>query len=1145
MPPRSARSDLQFRSVRLATFVEGTAVGGSKIRKKWDFSHLSSDHMADSGFYYTPSKAHPEQVTCFWCNKKEYTFGSIDSICQFHHDNNPHCLYSTISLCLEKFVKATDKSSYWQQLGGDYGPDIIEPLCEESLLLRKATFKDLWKFDRSLNTKVTSRGLAEAGFYYSPVEKGDDRVICMYCDCPLSDWALEDDPLTEHSRNSFEYCYFLDKHRRSLQNGSQRKVKNKNTTSTVTTLPSVSDLTGNRIAGSFGELSTPVSAKETTEKDAFDFSIEELQNHEKGTIFDGKLILPKQFTRKRKLKEAPRVATIRQEAAAEPKVLSPPKKRLKSLRDLKRTVQEEIERALRNLSQSSEIESSNVIESDEEETGVEEDSYKDAPSGDVNFSEYKSGSDSIEVSESDASFSAETSSIPEKNKLRATRTQPKKRTSLVSHSQTSQFDDDDFGLNEIDIERILNSPKKARKVKTLRKLEALSPSGSLYDNSNQNLGDYEEDNLSFMERNLKPIKLLQAKAEKVTITTETTEIATKESKKDIESSGNSVRVLPSEVSLLELSNADNKTGNLLSVVEDKGIKNFEAQEIENSIVQSPLELEVCSEVNVSNKLNSDLLNLKTDEIFEELPNEQKRYSNEGSDNSKGEEQQKDGKTKLIQPSDAILDPDDEPTKSHEVQGVDAGLVVTGSLEIKAYDIGSNGLPETEEKESAGSSPKVDSVPSKLPGIIEGFSKESAVTDSIILENSPLKVSKDYQNAKYSSETDPGPNIEDAKSKDDSPLELDTKEKNQNDAFGTPVKAAQEDHEEVLTISPSSYRDYQKDLEEMDIQFVADNMLDGVEEKDSKVIGEVRDKLPVLSTADTVKTSLEISSDSFVMVDSVSELLPVGEASSEETQVKYSKLEPTKSNSERSMSTRSDNTSEMTTKLEESPPDLALLEDSSHKKVQIPCEEGAQDAVTLSGAGGPAITAAAAMESNPTESPINSYSSPPAPTVKSPTPPSKHSTAKGLPEYSDVGNKPEVSFSALSFDDVDASTPRKPILASTGTINTVVPLDCPTQFPSISLDFAYSQMKILEDAIQHMSELATTKFELHNDADGYLTEFIAAMPEKEESMSIQDWILENLAQSEQTVASICNRILRVYLEDFEKVIALVENMSTID
>lgn len=165
--------------------------------------------------------------------------------------------------------------------------------------------------------------------------------------------------------------------------------------------------------------------------------------------------------------------------------------------------------------------------------------------------------------------------------------------------------------------------------------------------------------------------------------------------------------------------------------------------------------------------------------------------------------------------------------------------------------------------------------------------------------------------------------------------------------------------------------------------------------------------------------------------------------------------------------------------------------------------------------------------------------------KSPSPPSRHIYQNN--EMADLAaqnhTKSEASFSRLSFDNVEASTPHKGESTTASAIETSKSARPP--FPHINLEFAKSQIRLLEEAIERMSELSATKFKLHNDADGYLTEFIAAMPEKEESMSIQDWILENSLTCEQTVKAISALIIDTYLKDFDKLIAYSEEMATID
>ena len=53
-----------------------------------------------------------------------------------------------------------------------------------------------------------------------------------------------------------------------------------------------------------------------------------------------------------------------------------------------------------------------------------------------------------------------------------------------------------------DLRQVLESPKKAKKLKITDK--RYSPSPPIYDLSNQNIGDYQEDNIHFLENDIRP-----------------------------------------------------------------------------------------------------------------------------------------------------------------------------------------------------------------------------------------------------------------------------------------------------------------------------------------------------------------------------------------------------------------------------------------------------------------------------------------------------------------------------------------------------------------------------------------------------------------------------------------------------------------
>lgn len=218
----STRSNpMQYRSERLNSFTTGVKVKGSSQYKEWINDKPDVPILVDNGFYFTPSTKHRDEVTCVCCGKKEHNINEVDDIVEYHLLNFPDCPLSTINSSFVRYLQAEDKESYWSSLSEKA---ISDPLSKESVDLRKKTFKNFWKFDRlKTASSVTSKSLAKAGFYYSPLELENDRVLCMYCNCSLDHWEKDDDPVVEHSKNSTDYCYFLEMFFKSIEKNAPKK----------------------------------------------------------------------------------------------------------------------------------------------------------------------------------------------------------------------------------------------------------------------------------------------------------------------------------------------------------------------------------------------------------------------------------------------------------------------------------------------------------------------------------------------------------------------------------------------------------------------------------------------------------------------------------------------------------------------------------------------------------------------------------------------------------------------------------------------------------------------------------------------------------------------------------------------------------
>jgi hypothetical protein len=69
---------------------------------------------------------------------------------------------------------------------------------------RELSFADNW----SLDGKLSTRNMAEAGFYRSMYDGDNDRVICVYCDWKFWDWNEGHIP-THHHMATNPTCRFI------------------------------------------------------------------------------------------------------------------------------------------------------------------------------------------------------------------------------------------------------------------------------------------------------------------------------------------------------------------------------------------------------------------------------------------------------------------------------------------------------------------------------------------------------------------------------------------------------------------------------------------------------------------------------------------------------------------------------------------------------------------------------------------------------------------------------------------------------------------------------------------------------------------------------------------------------------------------
>ncbi|KAK8159787.1 hypothetical protein IWX90DRAFT_441328 [Phyllosticta citrichinensis] len=200
---------------RIASFQEPkqlTKRRASSTRKKtatsvsWPHTAPSIEDLAQSGFYYSPTANHPDNVTCFMCKHKLDNWEPHDDPAIEHLALAPDCAW------------AISTSVYRRRL--DENED---PMSEKMADARKATFVE-WPHEGKRGWKCNIKSMVEAGWCFDPSPEFDDGVSCFYCQLSLDGWESTDDPTEEHQRRSPRCPFFK---LLKVYGGARKAVKGK------------------------------------------------------------------------------------------------------------------------------------------------------------------------------------------------------------------------------------------------------------------------------------------------------------------------------------------------------------------------------------------------------------------------------------------------------------------------------------------------------------------------------------------------------------------------------------------------------------------------------------------------------------------------------------------------------------------------------------------------------------------------------------------------------------------------------------------------------------------------------------------------------------------------------------------------------
>ncbi|RCK62686.1 hypothetical protein Cantr_09259 [Candida viswanathii] len=201
--------DMIYRDNRVNTFVDPVKIENNSYIWEDNSDVTDFDVLINSGFYYNPTKKYKTRVTCAYCGHSSYIKSQkdVDTIVYKHKRASPSCPMIMILDMNKTIARAKGDPNQIKNLWKN-NERFREPLSTASQEFRKQFFID-YPLDK-IDSRPNSTTLAHAGFFHNPRNVEDDRVTCLYCQCSLDFWEMDDDPIEEHQKNEVGYCYFLD-----------------------------------------------------------------------------------------------------------------------------------------------------------------------------------------------------------------------------------------------------------------------------------------------------------------------------------------------------------------------------------------------------------------------------------------------------------------------------------------------------------------------------------------------------------------------------------------------------------------------------------------------------------------------------------------------------------------------------------------------------------------------------------------------------------------------------------------------------------------------------------------------------------------------------------------------------------------------
>ncbi|KAJ8141739.1 hypothetical protein OY671_005093 [Metschnikowia pulcherrima] len=1244
MPPKSAvASKLQYVSVRKATFTEGVRVGNAKSLKYWPHDTPAPEDMAELGFYYTPTRTQGDQVTCFWCGKKEKGWRGVESPSSMHYEHNKKCPYAVIYHFLTNYKNDADSATYWARLTDENESpmSVLEPHSSWSVSLRLSTFKNLWKYDSRKKTKVTARGMANAGFFFAPLHPDDDRVICMYCGLPLSDWDLGDDPWLEHENNSEEFrsgathkCHFLVT---SQEPEAETSIAEQAEFEHIPlSAPGTPDKEGDEMAaqtpphpdrksasgsssdGSRNSLLATVMSPQSPDdpKDApahndlndFDISIDQLSDH--GTHLDREANSLRRYPRRRKQPAFPK---------SEPNI--------KSSASLVLEVRQEHVQEAEHDEEAGNVDSVSTLSANEENSpGVSIDAELSLPlDGDTSVN-HDISSSSVPQDTEDGDYAESVEELPSHSENEMFK--PEKGSGDKALSR-SRFASDEFGINEKDIASILNSPKKDRKMKLVRKQAPIPPPVSFHDISDQNLGDYDEQNLSFIEKDLRVEEPKNIKESSETTTNDgilkehemsppqrAGSNTKKESHKYVIPDSSVVEISRSEARVQEnvpemilvdspekgeVSNSDNEDKELSSNSEEEE----SVMDIDSASPKKP--------VNINNRAAAE--NIDDDVILDSFsPEKDKHAALAGLKASANEGQKPLFESEHPPMSESTRDDmeidQDMPIKAEvTVTGFGNADELAESHSDENNSLTDRPKPEsnTINKKSSVSADTNMADPKMLENVAPESKSESPVqvkSEGDKIKPEPIGKSDEIKRGKMNSQVSVTRAADETDQLKKTESDHELSQKRLHGKVSSTGKRSFDEQANKLTVkrsrienaSPGKYENAGFEIHDEAHVSKADNPHEQSRPDGNTRIGSNSEggskailPLPEKGSSNTDQTNAATDRESeepeasptkdvIISPSSYKEYIEnfqkmseeFGEASIDVSRMSSSnneedrllgskdsysedKIEPEKviSGAEEGVNgvredKKADNTENENAQMKNG--QSHIPEEQGDEQHELPSYIGdsASEVPPLLSMSPAKVSAGTHMEEDESknvedaleseqENPLEKASASAAP---------KESENNIQPVVTDRKTEPSLEglqnlTKHVTEKGQKVSQNPSPALKLTSEA------DPPQKVHRLSHDAALTELDELDDAIDYITGLTANGFELHNDAEGALTNFISAMPEEEEEMTVEEWIRHNAASCRKIVEDSAEKIIANYGAEFDKVIEYAANLETID